>query len=100
MPELSDTLTRRITRPVVACVVHAVRECGTVRSRAGQHVVLVRRVAKTRNGFAFLVERGCPVEVISNASQIQRVSVKVGQVLRNPLSLGVVPGTGANSVAR
>src|SRR5215813_10622322 len=50
-------LAKLTARPVVASQVHVARECGAVGLRAGQHVVIVRRIAEARNPGAALGQR-------------------------------------------
>src|SRR5262249_26149149 len=50
-------LAKLTARPVVAGQVHVARECGAVGLRAGQHVVIVRRIAEARNPGAALGQR-------------------------------------------
>src|SRR5690606_18512778 len=87
-----------ITRPVVA----RVGERGAlgqpaVRVRARQDVVLVRLVADALHLFAALVEGRRLADVVAVALV---VAVQVRDILSDQHTLGVVPGTRADAVAR
>src|SRR5262249_26534168 len=78
--------------PVGAGAILAGRERGTVRLRARQDVVRVRRVAAPVDGVALLGERGLLVDVVR--------AVELGEVLGDDDALGVLPGPCADAVAR
>src|SRR5499427_5592935 len=78
--------------PVAAGAILAGRERGTVRLRARQDVVRVRRVAAPVDGVALLGERGLLVDVVR--------AVKLGEVLGDDDAFGVLPGPCADAVAR
>ena len=105
-----------VTRPVVAGVVDVIRKCPAVRLRTGQHFVTIRVgsrldvvpivvpririIIKAGNGFALFGKPGQLVEIVAETRQFQRVSMQVREVGCDHLAFDVVPGTGADAVAR
>src|SRR5262249_53881448 len=88
----------RVARPVAAGVIGAVGEGRAIELRAGEDVVLVRRVADAFHGVALLGERGDLRQVVAAPRRFERVAVQVGHVLRDARVLRVVPRAGADAV--
>src|SRR5258707_13398854 len=80
-------------RPVVAGQVHVAGERSAVGLRAGQGVVIVRRIAETRNPGAALGERVVGGELVVGAVQVLDAG-------RDHHALGVLPRALADAVAR
>src|SRR5215204_6168284 len=80
-------------RPVLAGHVGVACDCPTVGRGPGQNVVHVRRVAAAVDGLALLAQRGLLVDLVSGA-------VKVVDVLRDRLALGVHPRPAPDAIAR
>ena len=74
-------------------MIGAVGEARAVELRAGQHVVLVGRIAAAVVLHAFLVQRVLQAQLVV-------VAVQIGNVLRYLHALGVVPGAGADAILR
>src|SRR5688572_28978158 len=91
MPDHGGTVAPGLG-PVAAGHVGLRGERRAVKTRAGEDVVLVRLVAAAVHFRAFLVERGFLVDVVVRG-------VEVGDVARDPVTLRVVPGTGAYPIA-
>src|SRR4026208_1146349 len=89
-----------VARPVVTRVVHRVRECGAVRARAGQDVMLVRHVAYAIDTLFLFTECDLLAESVSRPRLIDRVAMKRPEVPGDHLAVGVVPRTAANPVTR
>src|SRR5262249_54179858 len=79
--------------PVAAGAILARREGAAVGLRAGERVVIIRRVANARHDSAALGQRGLRTELVVGAVQIV-------DVLRNGLFLEVHPRAAADAVAR
>src|SRR5262245_1198925 len=78
--------------PVLARAVLAGCERSPVRLRAGEHVVLVGRVATPVDRVALLADRGRLAELVVGA-------VQVSHALRDDLALVVAPRARADAVA-
>src|SRR4029453_15774551 len=78
--------------PIAACPVLAGRESFAVRLRAGQDVVVVRRVADAGNDGAALGQRRLHAELVV-------VAVKIVDVLRNDLPFEILPGAASDTIA-
>jgi len=87
---------RRVARPVFAIRVGRSWQRSTLRVRARQDVVGVRRVAHSIHRQALLGDRVHLVDLIAVADD---VAVKIGDVRRDHDALRVVPRTRANSIA-
>src|SRR5215470_12133445 len=83
----------RTLGPVAAGAILARREGAAVGLRAGERVVIIRRVANARHDSAALGQRGLRTELVVGAVQIV-------DVLRNGLFLEVHPRAAADAVAR
>src|SRR5262245_55496575 len=79
-------------RPVVASAILAGRERGAIRLGASQDVVHVRRVAAAIDDLTLLGQRRLLGEVV--------LAVKLGHVLRDDDTLGVLPGARPDAVFR
>src|SRR4029453_412389 len=93
-------LARVFARPVVAGVIGVVRVRTAGRLGAGEDVVLVRRLAEALDGFALFRERGCTREGVSQAGELQRVTVQMFEVPRDRSPPPVVPWALPQAVAR
>jgi hypothetical protein len=80
-------------RPVVAGPIFAGREGAAIRLRAGESVVTNGGVADARNHSAPFRQRGLHVELVV-------VAMKIVNVLRNNVTLEVLPGAGPDAIAR
>src|SRR5262249_40354219 len=89
-----------VARPVVARVVGAVGVAAAVRLRAGEDVVLVRRVADAVDRRLLLGERELLAEDVAEPRLLDRVAVQFADVLGDALASRVVPGPAADPVAR
>src|SRR5205085_7139199 len=78
--------------PVAAGAVVGAREGGTVRLRAGEDVVAVRRVAAAVDDLALLAEPGLLVGVVG--------AMQLGKVLGDHHALAVHPGAAADAILR
>ena len=81
-----------VARPVVARVVHRVRECGAVRSRAGQDVMLVRHVAYAIDTLFLFTECDLLAESVSRPRLIDRVAMKRPEVPGDHLAISGTNG--------
>src|SRR5262245_54989138 len=79
--------------PVPTSHVLACRIGRAVELRTGQNVVLVRFIATSVHPVTFFVQCSFLVD-------IDTLQVQIGDVIRDLYSLGVVPGTLANAIAR
>src|SRR5262249_44535862 len=83
--------------PVVAGVIVAVGERTALGVRTGQDVVLVGRRPHTWNLVTFDIEGGGALDVVAVALL---VAMQIGDVAGDQLALDVVPGAGADAIAR
>ena len=100
---------RAAAGPIVAGVVGFIRKGTAVGLRAGEDVVFDRRrIAHAVDDLALLGSRGLLEKIAAAFRLDERVSVKFAEILGNDRVLGlpklgarsVVPGTGADAVAR
>src|SRR2546427_13035030 len=85
--------------PVPAGMVSAVGISPAIRLRAGEHIVLIGRVAGPLNRVAFFGERRGLIDVIAETGNLHRVSMQIRQALRDAGALGAIPGSLANAIA-
>jgi len=93
MSELRRSAAIAVARPVIARRVAVARLKRSIRLRASQDVVLVRRVTDAVDDSPFLCQRRVLLEVV-------RIGVQVRNALGDHHALGVVPGTRADTSAR
>src|SRR5206468_3359170 len=97
--ELGAAYAVGVARPVAAGVVHAVGIGSAVGLRAGENIVLVRRIADAVGDGALVVERNLLAERVANTGLLDGVSVELGDVLCDPLSPLIEPRPVADAIA-
>jgi len=87
-----------VARPVAAGMIGGIFVSCAVGLRAGQHVVLVGCVSAPRDRAALLGETGNLPKIVSEAREIQGVTVQIGKIIGHLFAFGVVPGATADTV--
>src|SRR5262249_55535334 len=98
MAELRRARTR--AGPVVTGMVHAVSVGAAISRRSGQDVVLVWCIAEALDRVTFLRQCGGLADVVPQTRLFRGVPVQARNVLGDALTFGVVPRSGADTVAR
>src|SRR5262249_49033124 len=77
--------------PVLACAIVGARERGTVRLRTGKHVMPVGRITHAVDAVALFGKRCLLIEIVR--------AVKLGNIVSNDYTFGVLPRSLAGAVA-
>lgn len=83
---------------IAASVVGAIGKGAAIGLGTGQDVVLVGGVPRTFDGFILFRQNRCATQVVAEASRIQVIAMKIGNILGDNRAPGVVPRTLADSV--
>src|SRR5438309_1544462 len=92
--------TRRAARPVVAGVIRVIAESATIGRRAGQNVMDIAVLGLAPDHLTLFVQDRQLPQTIMLLRRFQRVAMQFILIGGNDAALRVVPGTGANTVAR